>query len=411
MTETLLLDTGSSSQPIAVDLGPSDQLAEDQPPEPPPLLVGGASPLTAEAYLLDPLYQNLPPLRILNCTDTLGYQQEGYYVSLLALARGHLATPDVFDLAVPASVAAANVRGGPRRRPSLPLRVAILHNPDDDTCPSNPEALRRFCEAGRRLGLDVELLRASDEAALSSYGALFVRSTTRVDSPAFRLSCAASALGLVVIDDPSSILQCSNKVYIDALLRRHGVRTPRSMVAHRSNVSEVLATLGLPCVVKSPDGSFSGGVSRVDSKVELHAALDALFEHSALVLAQEYLPTDFDWRVGILDGSPLFGCRFYTVDGHWQVVRWNADGSFDSGPHETLPVEDVPACVLDTALHAARLVGDGFYGLDLKLVGDTCYVVEINDNPSVDDGVEDQVLQDELYRRVMHVLRHRILSR
>ncbi len=158
MTEAILLDTGSSAQQLAADLGPTDQLAEDQPPEPPPLLVGGAAPLSAAEYLLDPLYQNLPPLRILNCTDTLGYQQEGYYVSLLALARGHLATPDVFDLAVPPS--AGDVRRGPWRRQPLPPRVAILHNPDDDTCPSNPEALRRFCEAGRGMGLDVELLRA-----------------------------------------------------------------------------------------------------------------------------------------------------------------------------------------------------------------------------------------------------------
>ena len=48
--------------------------------------------------------------------------------------------------------------------------------------------------------------------------------------------------------------------------------------------------------------------------------------------------------------------------------------------------------LLRIALKAANLIGDGFYGVDLKQVGNRYYVMEVNDNPNVDAGNEDGVL-------------------
>jgi glutathione synthase/RimK-type ligase-like ATP-grasp enzyme len=64
--------------------------------------------------------------------------------------------------------------------------------------------------------------------------------------------------------------------------------------------------------------------------------------------------------------------------------------------------------VVEIALQAANLIGDGFYGVDLKQSGSQYYVIEINDNPNVDAGNEDAVLGDALYREVMGVFRKRI---
>jgi glutathione synthase/RimK-type ligase-like ATP-grasp enzyme len=63
---------------------------------------------------------------------------------------------------------------------------------------------------------------------------------------------------------------------------------------------------------------------------------------------------------------------------------------------------------LKIALRAANLIGDGFYGVDLKQIGGKWYVMEINDNPSVDYRVEDEYLKDVLYRRIMAVFLRRI---
>ena len=38
------------------------------------------------------------------------------------------------------------------------------------------------------------------------------------------------------------------------------------------------------------------------------------------------------------------------------------------------------------------------------MVGKKCYVIEVNDNPSVEAGVEDGILKDELYLKIMRVM-------
>ena len=58
--------------------------------------------------------------------------------------------------------------------------------------------------------------------------------------------------------------------------------------------------------------------------------------------------------------------------------------------------------VLDTAVKAANLIGKGLYGVDLKMVDDKAYVIEINDNPSIDHGLEDAIIGDEMYYRLLN---------
>jgi glutathione synthase/RimK-type ligase-like ATP-grasp enzyme len=46
--------------------------------------------------------------------------------------------------------------------------------------------------------------------------------------------------------------------------------------------------------------------------------------------------------------------------------------------------------------------------VDLKDMGGKAYVIEVNDNPNVDAGIEDLVLGDELYERIMRSIFNRI---
>ncbi len=67
---------------------------------------------------------------------------------------------------------------------------------------------------GRRdRGSRTELITRDDSNRLSEFDALFIRETTSVDHHTNRIARKALAEGLVVIDDPESILRCSNKVY------------------------------------------------------------------------------------------------------------------------------------------------------------------------------------------------------
>ena len=64
--------------------------------------------------------------------------------------------------------------------------------------------------------------------------------------------------------------------------------------------------------------------------------------------------------------------------------------------------------MLRTALRAANAVGDGLYGVDCKMIGKKCYIIEVNDNPSIESGVEDMILKDSLYLTIMHTMYDRV---
>ena len=292
------------------------------------------------------------------------------------------------------------------KKPSL----AILHDPGRNACPSNQEAMRKFLEAAELLGMTAELITPKDARRITDFDALFIRDTTNVDHYTYELSRQAADAGMVVIDDPDSILRCTNKIYLNELLNRHHVSTPKTLVVHKGNVEQIVATLGLPCILKQPDGAFSQGVVKIESEETLLAKVNELLRQSELVLAQEYLPTEFDWRIGVLDQRPLFVCKYYMAPGHWQIIK-HEHHRMSEGRTEALSIGEAPDEVVKIAVQAANLIGDGFYGVDIKQVGCQYYVIEINDNPNVDAGNEDAVLSDALYREVMGVFRKRIEAR
>ena len=88
--------------------------------------------------------------------------------------------------------------------------------------------------------------------------------------------------------------------------------------------------------------------------------------------------------------------------GHWQIYCHYDSGRSRCGLVDTIPIYQVPRVVLDTAVKAANLIGKGLYGVDLKMVDDKAYVIEINDNPSIDHGLEDAIIGDEMYYRLLN---------
>lgn len=275
--------------------------------------------------------------------------------------------------------------------------LAILVNPEEKVPPSNKKALRAFIKAAQTVGFSVETITRDDFSRIAEFDGLFIRETTAVNHHTYRFARRAFAEGLIVLDDPDSIVKCTNKVYLTELLNKAKIPNPKTMIINKDNRDCIEKDIGLPCVLKQPDSAFSQGVIKACNKEELQQAIDDFLSRSELIIAQEYMPTDFDWRIGILDKQPLFACKYYMAKSHWQIYNWHAKKGDSTGTFDTLPLSEVPEKVVKTAVKAANLIGDGLYGVDLKQHGDNVYVIEINDNPSIDHGVEDLVLKDELY--------------
>jgi len=290
----------------------------------------------------------------------------------------------------------------PRERAPAKYSLAVLYDPAEKLPPSSPETLRYFQKFADRQSVEVALLTRKQLAELAEYDALFIRATTSIDDYTYRFAQRARQEGMPVIDDPVSMIRCTNKVYLNELMQARGVPVPRTlMLAEEDDLSKAAAELGFPMVVKIPDGSFSRGVHKVESREALKALTDQMFEDTDLLIAQEFLPTEFDWRVGVLEGEVLFVCQYRMARGHWQIIKHEADGAKEGG-FRTLPTDETPHVVLNAALAAARAIGQGLYGVDLKQIGERVVVIEVNDNPNLEHGVEDSVARDELWLRLLN---------
>ena len=75
----------------------------------------------------------------------------------------------------------------------------------------------------------------------------------------------------------------------------------------------------------------------------------------------------------------------------WQEEKHN------TGKSETIPIELVSDKIVQLAVKVSNLIGNGLYGVDIKQSGNELFVIEVNDNPSMDAGIEDKVLKQHLY--------------
>lgn len=458
--------------------------------------------ISAQDYLTNPEFSRLKNARIFNLSKDYSYQSKGYYVSLLAEARGHMAIPtvkNIVDLREPKlvkivsddfddliqtslknlkskeftlsiyfgqnvaqkykelsamfhrhfqipfllvkfnyttkwnikSVKAiseseipedhkesmkffakeyfAKKRYDTPKTHSTDYDLAILVQPNDPAPPSNQKAIKKFVEIAEKMNFYVEVISPKDLSRLSSFDALLIRQSTEVNNEAYAFARKAQQEGIAIVDYPDAILKCCNKVYMAEALTNANIPTPKTLIVHKNNIDQVIPYIGLPCVLKSPDSTFSFGVKKAETIEEFEELVGAMLKKSDLIIAQEFTFSEYDWRVGILDDQPIFACRYYMAKGHWQIYNWDAEKKDDQdGNADCLPIEEVPKKILSAALKSAKLMGKGLYGIDVKEVDGKPLVIEINDNPNIDFGVEDRFYGDKVYVDIITALKNRI---
>ncbi len=458
--------------------------------------------ISARDYLTNSAFSTLKKARIFNLCKDYSYQSKGYYVSLLAEARGHLPIPTVMNLVdlrepklvkivsdefddliqkslkgikspeftlsiyfgqnvaqkyrelsamfhrhfqIPflrvkffysnkwniKSIKAlseieipeehkpvmhdfavqyfAKKRYDTPRSETFEYDLAILVQDHDPAPPSNQKALKKFAELAEKMNFYVEFVSPKDLSRLSAFDALFIRQSTEVNNEAYAFARKAQQEDIAIVDYPDAILKCCNKVFMAEALENAGIPTPVTIIVHKENRNSVIEKTGLPLVLKSPDSTFSFGVKKASTIEEYEKLVGEMLKESELIIAQEYTPSDYDWRIGILDDKPIFACRYYMAIGHWQIYNWNAKKKDDQeGNADVIPIEEVPKKILEAALKSAKIMGKGLYGIDIKEVNGKPLVIEINDNPNVDFGVEDRYYGDKIYIDILTALKNRL---
>jgi glutathione synthase/RimK-type ligase-like ATP-grasp enzyme len=357
--------------------------------------------ITTSEYLARPRLFDMGRPKLVNLARSYAYQSKGYYASLLAEARGHRVVPTVetmlelreaklYEHALPEledelNRCARRADFQPEAELKLLVCFGISRDPrlesfgrllfDWFRCP----ALEVNVEPGT--WLSIERIRPRNITRLANGEASFLRESlhqhTRREwrDPKAR---TVAKYDLAVLYDPNEKMAPSSP----------------NTIKHMARIAEKLSIDVEPVTRRR-------GVHKVHTPEEFRRVADELFEETDLLLAQKFLPTEFDWRVGVLGGEPLFVCQYRMARGHWQIVKHRPDGSSREGGFRTFELDQAPPDLIDIAVRAARPIGEGFYGIDIKETDRGFIVMEVNDNPNLEHGIEDQVGKDEIWTRLL----------
>jgi glutathione synthase/RimK-type ligase-like ATP-grasp enzyme len=127
-----------------------------------------------------------------------------------------------------------------------------------------------------------------------------------------------------------------------------------------------------------------------------------LLMKSKVLVLQEYIQSDFDWRVGILRNEVIYLCKYCIPKGGWKV-KSKIDEKTVWGDTIALSRDSISPELKEISITLSKCVGNGLYGLDVKETFDGYKVIEINDNPSIYDGFEDTIDKD-IYENIINAL-------
>jgi glutathione synthase/RimK-type ligase-like ATP-grasp enzyme len=264
-------------------------------------------------------------------------------------------------------------------------------------------ALTNFRLAAFELGHQLDFLFKSELKYLGNYDGILIRALTDPLNTTYVVARIAEMRGMRVLDHSESILICCDKVNMYSRLMEHEVAIPetRFLNDHEVNARELFEAMGTPLVLKAPNSSFSAYVDKVTTPEQFVKIGKKFLRRADRIVVQQYMPSEFDWRVITLNGKILAVVRYVFVQDKWKLMERGNDG--DGAAVIAIPRDEVNPELAETALSAANAIGQSLYGIDIKEIDGEFYVIEVNDNPTIESGGEDQA-NPEIYHEIIRYL-------
>jgi glutathione synthase/RimK-type ligase-like ATP-grasp enzyme len=269
-------------------------------------------------------------------------------------------------------------------------------------------ALSNFRIAAAKLGHDCDFLFRSEIMNIPRYDGLLIRALTDPLNTSYVAARLAEVHGLRVIDEPDSIMVCCDKVNMYQHLMRADVPIPDTCFLTEDEVTveqarELFESYGRPLVLKAPNSSFSAYVEKVHDEAGFVKVGKRFLRRADRLVVQQYLPSSFDWRVTILDGKVLFVVKYVMAQGAWRAHDRDTEGRPNLCDVVGVDRNEIDPRLIDVALKAGGSIGKSLYGVDVKEIDGGFIVIEVNDNPNIDAGIED-INSPEVYRNVVRHL-------
>ena len=268
-------------------------------------------------------------------------------------------------------------------------------------------ALVKCRDTAESMGHTVEFIFPVDIKKIPRLDALFIRADTDPMNTTYVAARMAEMYGVPVIDDPTTIRICADKINMYMHLQNKSVSMPKTRFLRKKELDELQARklfeeLGSPLVLKEPSTSFSVRVEKVSEVEELLKVARRFFKLSDWIVVQEYIESRFDWRVGVINGQLLYACR-YIIPSETFKIQASVNGHIVYCDVESVPAYQVPPEVIDLGKQAAAAIGKGLYGVDIKESNGKLYVIEVNDNPSLEGG-EDEHYPEMFGQIISHLM-------
>jgi [lysine-biosynthesis-protein LysW]---L-2-aminoadipate ligase len=140
-------------------------------------------------------------------------------------------------------------------------------------------------------------------------------------SRGYAIAASLEAFGVEVVNPSLVIANCGDKLVTNALLRKHDVPTPRTMVAFDTDTAlEVIETMGYPCVMKPPVGSWGRLLSKLNDRDAAETVLEHKevlggYQHQIFYVQELIQKPERDIRLFIADGKAI--AAIYRDSEHW----------------------------------------------------------------------------------------------
>ena len=263
-------------------------------------------------------------------------------------------------------------------------------------------ALIRCRDVAETLGHTANFIFPVDIKKIKKMDALFIRARTDPMNITYVAAQMAQFHGIPVIDDPESIRICSDKINMYSRLIKENVSLPKTVFLPKQElnverVTQLFDELGTPLVLKEPSTSFSLRVEKVNDIADFFKVARRFIKLSDWIVVQQYIESKYDWRIGVLDGKLLYACK-YTIPSVTFKIQASVNGHIVYCGVDSVPPEEVPPHVIQLGIDAGNAIGRGLYGVDIKNNNGDAYVIEVNDNPSIESG------EDDCYPRVFETI-------
>ena len=171
-------------------------------------------------------------------------------------------------------------------------------------------ALTEFRLAAFERGHELDFLFKNELKYLKNYDGILIRALTDPLNTTYLVARTAEMLGKRVLDHSDAILVCCDKVNMYARLAAKGVSLPETRFLEESELTAVRAArlfeeLGAPLVLKAPNSSFSAYVDKVTTPDAFIKVGKRFLRRADRIVVQQYIPSEFDWRVITLAGKVL----------------------------------------------------------------------------------------------------------